>query len=76
VRSQFKRRHKKEIIIDRIFPAEKTITSHNKENKLSALGTITNKDFGRVMGEIMKELKGTADGSLVKSLLSKKLGTK
>ncbi|HOD15983.1 MAG TPA: GatB/YqeY domain-containing protein [Spirochaetota bacterium] len=43
-------------------------------NKLAALGTITQKEIGRVMGEIMKELKGKADGSAVKAILSKKIG--
>lgn len=45
-------------------------------DKLSSLGTITQKDFGRVMGEIMKELKGKADGAAVKSILSSKLEKK
>ena len=44
-------------------------------NKLAALGTITQKEIGRVMGEIMKELKGKADGSAVKAILSKKVGS-
>lgn len=43
-------------------------------SKLAALGTITQKEIGRVMGEIMKELKGKADGSAVKAILSKKIG--
>ena len=43
-------------------------------NKLAALGTVTQKEIGRVMGEIMKELKGKADGGTVKALLSKKVG--
>jgi uncharacterized protein YqeY len=44
-------------------------------DKLRSMGEITHKEFGRVMGEIMKDLKGKADGALVKSLLSKKLQT-
>jgi uncharacterized protein YqeY len=44
-------------------------------DKLRSLGEITQKEFGRVMGEVMKELKGKADGALVKSILSKKLQT-
>lgn len=43
-------------------------------NKITAIGTVLPKDIGRLMGEIMKELKGKADGSLVKSILSKKIG--
>jgi uncharacterized protein YqeY len=42
--------------------------------KLAALGTVTQKEMGRVMGEIMKELKGKADGGAVKAILSKKVG--
>jgi uncharacterized protein YqeY len=41
-------------------------------DKLSAMGAATHKDLGRIMGEIMKELKGKADGSAVKAILSKK----
>jgi uncharacterized protein len=43
-------------------------------SKLAALGTVTQKEMGRVMGEIMKELKGKADGGAVKAILSKKVG--
>lgn len=43
-------------------------------NKLAAMGTITQKEIGRVMGDIMKDLKGKADGSAVKAILSKKIG--
>lgn len=45
-------------------------------DKLSALGEVTQKDLGRVMGEIMKELKGKADGGVVKAILSKKMEKK
>ncbi len=42
-------------------------------DKIAAIGTITQKDIGKVMGEIMKELKGKADGGAVKAILSKKI---
>lgn len=42
-------------------------------NKLASMGPITQKEAGKVMGEIMKELKGKADGSVVKAILSKKI---
>ncbi|OHD63554.1 MAG: hypothetical protein A2176_07160 [Spirochaetes bacterium RBG_13_51_14] len=45
-------------------------------DKLSAMGAVTQKDLGRIMGEIMKELKGKADGSAVKTILSKKFENK
>ncbi|TFH43639.1 MAG: GatB/YqeY domain-containing protein [Chrysiogenales bacterium] len=44
--------------------------------KLAGLGDISQKDFGRVMGEIMKELKGTADGGIVRSILAEKIEKK
>jgi uncharacterized protein len=53
--------------------SEEKIEAHIT-NKLAALGTVTQKEIGRVMGEIMKELKGKADGGIVKTILSKKVG--
>lgn len=46
------------------------------EAKLAAMGSYTQKDAGRIMGELMKELKGKADGTVVKNLLTKRLGGK
>jgi uncharacterized protein len=43
------------------------------DTKISSIGSITQKDMGRVMGEIMKDLKGKADGNVVRSLLQKKI---
>ncbi len=40
---------------------------------ISDLGEITPKDFGKVMGIAMKELKGKAEGNIVKKVLEKKL---
>lgn len=45
-------------------------------DKLAAAGEITQKEFGRFMGEIMKELKGKADGGAVKAILAKKIEKK
>ena len=42
--------------------------------KLAEHGEISQKDAGRIMGEIMKDLKGKADGSLVKAILGEKIG--
>ncbi|MFA6603614.1 MAG: GatB/YqeY domain-containing protein [Patescibacteria group bacterium] len=33
--------------------------------KIAVIGTVTAKDFGRVMSEVMKEAKGKADGTKV-----------
>jgi uncharacterized protein len=41
--------------------------------KLAALGSVTQKEMGKVMGEIMKDLKGRVDGNLVRKILSAKL---
>jgi uncharacterized protein YqeY len=55
--------------------SEEEIDKHISE-KLASLGAVTQKDIGRVMGEIMKELKGKADGGVVKTILSKKIEKK
>jgi uncharacterized protein YqeY len=41
--------------------------------KLAVLGSVTQKEMGKVMGEIMKDLKGRADGNIVRKILSSKL---
>jgi uncharacterized protein len=51
---------------------EEEIDRHVSD-KIAAIGTITQKEIGKVMGEIMKELKGKADGGVVKAMLSKKI---
>jgi len=43
------------------------------DRKIEEMGAVTAKDFGKIMSVIMKELKGRADGAIVKSLLGKKL---
>jgi uncharacterized protein YqeY len=55
--------------------SEEEIDKHISE-KLASLGAVTQKDIGRVMGEIMKDLKGKADGGVVKTILSKKIEKK
>ncbi|MCP4136643.1 MAG: GatB/YqeY domain-containing protein [bacterium] len=42
--------------------------------KLAEMGEVSQKDFGRVMGSMMKELKGKVDGGVVKKVLTAKLG--
>ncbi len=44
------------------------------ESVLASMGDVSKKDFGRIMGQLMKDLKGKVDGSLVKSVLNRKLG--
>jgi len=47
---------------------EKIITAAIKKT-----GAVTVKDFGKVMGEAMKELKGKADASLVSKIVRKRI---
>ncbi len=44
------------------------------DEAIAAAGAVSKKDFGRIMGPLMQELKGKADGGIVKKLLSQKLG--
>ena len=44
------------------------------EGVLAQMGSVTQKEFGKVMGEVMKQLKGRADASTVSAILKKKLG--
>jgi len=40
---------------------------------ITGFGEVTKKDFGKVMGAAMKELKGKTDGNVVKKVLEGKL---
>lgn len=40
---------------------------------LSDLGTVTAKDMGKIMGAVMKESAGQADGNLVREIVAKRL---
>ncbi len=44
--------------------------------KINELGEVTEKDFGRVMGEVLKVMKGKADGSLVSKIVKEILSAK
>lgn len=46
------------------------------ERIISETGASSEKDTGRVMGLVMKELKGKADGNVVRQIMQKKLGGK
>jgi uncharacterized protein len=52
--------------------SEEEITSIINE-RLTANPSVTQKEMGRFMGELMKELKGRADGTIVRKILSSKL---
>jgi len=40
---------------------------------LNSAGEVSQKDFGKLMGMAAKELKGKADGAIIKEILQKKL---
>lgn len=40
---------------------------------LASLGSVTTKDMGRIMGAVMKESAGQADGALVRTIVAKRL---
>ncbi|HPV43231.1 MAG TPA: GatB/YqeY domain-containing protein [Spirochaetota bacterium] len=62
-------------VVEEYLPQQMTEEEIEKyiSDKIAALGTITQKEIGKVMGELMKELKGKADGGAVKAILSKKI---
>ncbi len=62
-------------VVEEYLPMQMTEEEIDKfiSDKITALGTITQKEIGKVMGELMKELKGKADGGAVKAILSKKI---
>ena len=43
------------------------------EAKIAELGISDKKEFGKLMGAVMKDLKGQADGGLVREMLTKKM---
>lgn len=44
------------------------------EKILAAVSATSSKDFGKAMGAVMKELKGKADGALVREIVKRQLG--
>lgn len=63
-------------IIEKYLPKQLTDEEIQEsiEKKIDEIGEITQKDFGKIMGMLMKDLKGKADGAIVKRLLNEKLG--
>jgi len=43
-------------------------------NVIAELGTVTEKDFGKVMSASMKSLKGKIDGKIIQEIVKSKLG--
>jgi uncharacterized protein len=44
-------------------------------NVINELGTVTEKDFGKVMSASMKNLKGKIDGKIIQEIVKSKLGS-
>jgi uncharacterized protein len=44
-------------------------------NVIAELGTVTEKDFGKVMSASMKSLKGKIDGKIIQEIVKSKLGS-
>ena len=64
------------VIIEKYLP-EQMSEEDAKEivNKIIAdFGEITPKDFGKVMGAAMKELKGKVDGKIIQDIVKSKIG--
>ena len=63
-------------IINEFLP--KQLTEEETEKIITAIlapmGELTAKDLGKVMGPVMKELKGKVDGKIVQDIVKKKLG--
>lgn len=65
-------------IIEEFMPAQMSREEIEKavDKILSIAGEISSKDFGKLMGTASKELKGKADGAVIREILQKKLDGK
>jgi hypothetical protein len=76
-RNDLAERERKQLeIINEYLPAQLSEEEVIKtvDGVLKGLGEVTQKDFGKIMGAAMKELKGKADGKLIQDIIRKKLG--
>ncbi len=62
-------------IIEEFLPKQMSLDEIEKavDKIISAAGEVTQKDFGKIMGMASKELKGKADGAMIKDIVQKKL---
>jgi len=62
-------------IIEEFMPAQMGAEEIERavDKILSSAGDVSQKDFGRLMGMASKELKGKADGTIIKDIMQKKL---
>lgn len=43
------------------------------KKKIAEIGEVTMKDFGKIMGSVMNEIKGRADGEMVKKIIEEEM---
>jgi uncharacterized protein YqeY len=76
-RPELAEKEEKELgILENYLPAQLDGETVRKivEEAITAVNPAGPKDFGKVMGEAMKKLKGVADSSLVSGIIKEKLG--
>jgi len=63
-------------VINEYLPAQMSREEAEKkvDEIIAEVGEVTVKDFGRIMGSAMKELKGKVDGKVVQEIVKAKLG--
>ena len=62
-------------IIEEFLPAQMSPEDVEKavDKILSSAGEVSQKDFGKIMGMASRELKGVADGAVIKEIVQKRL---
>jgi len=62
-------------IIEEFLPAQMSLEDVEKavDKILSSAGEVSQKDFGKIMGMASRELKGIADGAVIKEIVQKRL---
>lgn len=65
-------------IIEEYLPEQMSLEEIEKavDKILAGAGEVTQKDFGRLMGMAARELKGRADGAVIREVLQRKLDGK
>lgn len=75
-RDELKEKESKELsILEEYLPPQLSEEEIQKkvEEIIQRLSPVSQKDFGKVMGEIMKELKGKADAGVISKILKSRL---
>lgn len=76
-RTELAEKEKKELtILQTYLPVELSDEglAHAVRDVVGSLGAVTQKDFGRVMGEVMKKVKGQASGDRISRVVRESLG--